>query len=82
VVAGDLVGLADAFQNAVGECARLAHSVDGDLQHDEFIAADSRHAVNGARAAVEPHREPTQQSIADRMAQRVVDFLEPIEIDA
>jgi hypothetical protein len=51
--------------------------------HDrEFVAAEPRDGVVFGHAFAEPAGNFLQQRIADRMAERVVDFLEMIEIEA
>jgi hypothetical protein len=51
-------------------------------QHDEFVAADPRHRIDPACAAIEAFSNLTQQLVANRMAECIVDGLEAIEVDA
>ena len=50
------------------------------LDEDEFVAADTGQRVARAQSSPQPHGDPLQQSVADRMAEGVVDVLEVIEI--
>ena len=50
-------------------------------QHDEPVAALSRDGVAGAHAMAQPIGRGNQQRVADRMAARVVDPLEVVEVE-
>src|SRR5882724_5149657 len=50
-------------------------------QHHELVAAKPCNHVAGAHTTAEPGRHLDQQGIARRMTQRVVDDLEPVEVD-
>ena len=58
---------------------RLLH-----LRHDdgEFVAAEAGDGVGLARAAAQAVGDQLEQFVADRMAERIVDALELIEIEA
>jgi len=78
----------------ITDCDRFAHDLDqpagesrgrcrligGQLQHGEFVAAQSRHDVGFAGGAAQPGRRDAQQFVAAVMAERVVHRLEVIEI--
>ena len=49
--------------------------------HRELVAAEPRHQVVAAQRVREPQRDVADQLVADRMAERVVDVLEVVEID-
>jgi len=50
-------------------------------QHRELVSAEARDEVALAQDAAEAGRNVLQQSVADVVAHRVVDVLEPVEID-
>ena len=77
----DGVGRAQRGDDAVGD--RLQGGVIGAGGGDdrEFVAAEARHHVVAAQAAAQPLRDAADQLVADRVAERVVDVLEVIEID-
>ena len=52
-----------------------------DLYNGEFVGAQSRDGVGLAHAILDPPSHRLQQLVADRMAERVVDFLEVVEVD-
>ncbi len=54
--------------------------VAGD-QHDELVAAHARYQAVAADHAGEPVADRAQQTIAERVAERVVDVLETIEVE-
>ena len=49
--------------------------------HRELVAAEPRHQVVAAQRVRQPQRDVADQFVADRMAERVVDVLEMVEID-
>ncbi len=73
-------GLLEGVENAArGERGRL--SVRGARENDgEFVAAEAGHEVFAAELVVETERDLAQESVAEVMAERVVHFLEAIEI--
>ena len=58
---------------------RLLHAVHDD---GELVAAQARDGVGLARAAAQPLGHDLEQLVADGMAERIVDALEMIEIEA
>ena len=58
-----------------------AIDIGGRQQHREFVATQPRHRVGRAQGAAQPHRHFLQHLIAGVMAERVVHFLEAVEID-
>ena len=57
-------------------------NIDHPRQHRlEFVAAQPADLAMVAHHAGQPLRDLAEQRIADRMAQRVVDILEPVEVD-
>ena len=60
---------------------RVLVALGAGLQHDELVAAEARDHVAGPDDGLEPRRDLLEQLVADRMAERVVDRLEPVEVD-
>ena len=82
LVALDLVGLADQADQALGEIDGLLPVVVVDLLQDgEFVAAEPADRVALAHRPLQPPRHGLEQRVADRMAERVVDRLELIEVE-
>ena len=78
----DLIGLDDQLADSLrkrGRICRLLH-----LGHDdgEFVAAQTGNRIRLSGAATQTVGDQFQQLIADRMAKRIVDALELIEIEA
>ena len=59
----------------------IADVRDDVLQHGEFVAAEAGDQVGLAHARFQPFGDQAQQIVAHRMAERVVDVLEMIEIE-
>ena len=70
------------LDDAVGDRGGIGRLVDRPQQQREFVAAEPRQHVGLARRAPEPGRGLLQHLVADGMAQRVVDRLEVVEVDA
>ena len=81
LIAVDPAGSGDGFADLGRQRFDIGYSVDVFLQHGEFVAAEAGDHVGLAHAALEPSAIDLQQLVADRMAQRVVDVLEVIEIE-
>ena len=81
-VAVHFVGLAHDLDQRGGERARFVGIAERKLHDGEFVAAETRDHVAVAQAFAEPLRHGLQQLVADRMAERVVDAFEMIEIEA
>ncbi len=56
---------------------RLAMTADD----RELVAAETRGEISGTGATAQPQTDELQQRVADRMPQRIVDVLEPVEIE-
>ena len=83
LVAADIVGRGNLLDHVAGEHGhgrRLA--IAAELHDREFVAAEPCHRVVLGDAFAEPAGDFLQQRVADRMAERVVDVLEMIEIEA
>ena len=84
VVALHVIGCADRRRRA-GSRARRAGAAPpvGSASDDgELVAAEPRDHVVVAHAVAQPRRHLPQQLVAGRMAKRVVDVLEVVEIEA
>src|SRR5205085_1048776 len=82
LVITDIIGRGDALDDVArkcGHCRRIA--VVAKLYDREFVAAEPGDGVVLADAFAEPAGDLLQQGVTDRMAQRVVDILEVIEIE-
>ena len=49
--------------------------------HGEFVAAEPRDEIVAAQRVRQPQRDVADQLVADRMAERIVDVLEMVEVD-
>ena len=58
-----------------------AIDIRGRQQHRELVATQPRHRIGRPQGAAQPHRHFLQHLIAGVVAERVVDFLEAVEID-
>jgi hypothetical protein len=57
---------------------RIAHFLQ---HHDELVAAEPRHGVAAAQRPRQPRRHLLEDLVADVVAERVVDVLEPVEVE-
>jgi hypothetical protein len=77
----DEIGLRYGADELFRQC-RQRIAVPPPVQHDlEFIATDPTDAIGMVQYPSQPGRDLGQQFVASRVAQRVVDLLEPVEID-
>ena len=74
-------GFHDDRQDLARHRGRLSRLVDLLEQHHEFVAAETRDDVRCAQALPQPCADLAQQHVAGLVAQRVVDDLEPVEVD-
>jgi len=79
-VAPDHNGRGQARADALAHVHRLAHV--GDLREEdrELVAAEPRDRVGGAHGHPQTDRDLTKQVVAHGMAERVVHFLEAVEV--
>ena len=77
----DRVGRADRGDEALGDRHHLGAVVADRGNHRELVAAEPRHQVVAAQRVRQPQRDVADQFVADRMAERVVDVLEMVEVD-
>ena len=73
-------GGARRFDDLAGDDGGILRLVDFLQDHGEFVASKAGHGVFLAYALLQSCRHFTQQNVAGVVAQRVVDGLEPIEI--
>ena len=78
---GDLERLRELGQDAAGHARGFAGVGDVREADDELVAAQPRGGVLLAQAVGEALRDGGQQQVADRVAERVVDVLEAVEIE-
>ncbi len=78
----DLVRLDDRLADALGKRSRVGRFLH--LGHDdgEFVAAQTGNRIGLSGAAAQTVGDQFQQFVPDRMAERIVDALELIEIEA
>jgi hypothetical protein len=54
---------------------------DGRQEHGELVSAEAGDHVSRPHAVAEPVGDELKEPVADRVAQRVVDLLEPVEVE-
>ena len=80
-VCAERVGCAHDLDDALRQCLGARAALGRDLQDRELVAAEPRHRIDLAHAAAQPLRHVMQQLVAGRVAERVVDRLEAVEVD-
>ena len=70
-----------AIADLAGQHLDATHVGNIVLQHRELVAAETGDQIGFAHAAPETIGDRPQQRVADRMSQRVIDFLEVVEIE-
>ena len=73
--------LGQCVEEPLRELAHVAFARDVLGEHDEFVAAEARGGVGRADRVGDPLRHDLQHFVAAHMAERVVDVLEPVEVD-
>ncbi len=76
------VVLADGADQPLGGLQDIGAVGDVAQQHLELVAAEARDHVAGTHGLADAARDQAQQLVARRMAARVVDVLEVVEVDA
>ena len=74
-------GACERGDDALGDVGRVVHAVDVLAQHDELVATEPGDGVGLAHRGLDPRGRLDEQLVADRVAERVVDRLEPVEVD-
>ena len=80
-MAGEVVGRAHRFADPSRQHGGVERLLDAGLDDGEFVAAEARDGVGLAHAAAQPLGHDLEQLVADRMAERVVDALEVVEVE-
>ncbi|KAF0133222.1 MAG: hypothetical protein FD152_1688, partial [Xanthobacteraceae bacterium] len=79
-----VIDLGDRGQGFDDPRRQAGHLVDGPaavLEHHELVGAEARHDVAVTNREAQPVRDLHEDRVARRVAQRVVDLLEVVEID-
>jgi hypothetical protein len=75
-------GLAENVDKAPRQRRRLSRLVNADLHDSEFVPPETHHYVLAADILGKPFCNGTQERIACRMSQGIVDVFEVIEVKA
>jgi hypothetical protein len=81
-VAIDVERILERPREALGKPLGVLITLRVGLQHHELVSAEPRDHVTWADDRLEPRRDLLEQFVANRVAERVVDRLEPVEVDA
>ena len=73
--------LADGAQHTLGQLRGLRFGRHSRLDDSEFVAAEPRDDIGSAQDPAQALGDALQQRIAGRMAERVVDGFEMVEVD-
>ena len=73
--------LPDREMDLIDQRGGFRRLLDGGLNDRELVAAESRRHVGFSEAIAQTLGDDPEQLIADRMAERVVDALELVDID-
>ena len=82
LMAIDLIGCTECFDDPVRQLRGRRRLAGGHLRHGELVTAEARDRIRAADEATQARGHELQQRISDRMAERVVDVLEPVEVEA
>nr|WP_239002946.1 hypothetical protein [Rhodovastum atsumiense] len=74
-------GAGEGGDQAVGDAGCFLRLLHLALDHGELVAAEPGEGVGLAQFRLQPGGDGAEQRIAGRVAERVVDFLETIEVD-
>ena len=77
----DLEGLREQLDQLIGQGADHGRILDILNDADELIPAQSRQGIADAQARLQPVRNRHQQFVADGVAERVIHFLEAVEVN-
>ena len=73
--------LAEGFDDPLGDAAGGWHVGRAGQQDGELVAAQTRHRVRLAQRLAQARADQLEQAVPDQVAERVVDFLEAVEIE-
>ena len=79
--ARDLERVAERVRDPLGDRDRLVPAVDPVEQQRELVAAETGEQVLAAHHALEAARDLGEQQVADAVTERVVDDLEPVDVE-
>ena len=77
----DDIRAADEVYQAPGQFLGHALAPDVANEHGELVAAQPRHRVLGADGRLQSLADLAEQGVPDGVTQRVIDLLEPVEVD-
>lgn len=80
-MAVDDEGLRQDIEDPIRQTLGLSTIGNVGLEHGEFVAAQTGYHILGPGRGANPFRRQSQQRITALMAKRVVDLLEPVEVD-
>src|SRR3974390_3097835 len=80
-MAVDIEWVLQGHGQTLGQRLGILTALGVGLQHDKLVTAEAGDQIGRAYDAGEPHCDVLQQLVADRMAERVVNLLEAIEVD-
>src|SRR5205823_8137541 len=81
LVTFDLERCVQGFEDTTRQLARLLRIRYGGLDDGKFVAAETRQRVDVADASSEALRDGPQYGVANGVTERIVGFLEVVEID-
>ena len=81
LVAVDVEGRDQRLHDAAGEADGVVDLADGRLQHDELVAAEPCDDIALAHRALQPLGDTLEKPVADRVAERIIDRFEAVEVD-
>ena len=77
----DLERLAQDVEHAFGDQFRPGVEAGAFHEHHELVAAEPTDGIAVAQHRGQPHRDRLEQLVAGTVPERVVDVLEPVEVD-
>ena len=81
VVAGNVVGGAERFDQALGKLHRIVGRAVDALDDGEFVAAEAGDCVGRVHDCGEAFGDLLQEGVADQVAEGVIDRFEAIEVE-
>src|SRR5690606_4457415 len=77
----DIIGATDPLDQLSGEMPGLTRALQRNLQDRELVATQTGDDIRPAQTARYSVRNHLEHDVAGRMAERVVDLLEAVEVD-
>ena len=81
LVSGASLARAQGLQNGLGKAACRRRDRDARHQDRELVAAEARHHLAVGEHRGDTRRNGLKHRVAGRVAEQVVDFLEPVEVE-